>query len=99
MISSTVVPWGADLSRGPSCARATWDNMMRGIRTLNSADRGSEGNGRNAGRDKNLINPILTKREHREGNGSLHPQSRRANGPSEGWKTAVLPTWFDADEV
>jgi len=57
---------------------------MRGNRTLNSADRDSKGNVRTAGRDKNLINPILTKREHREANGSLHPQSRRAYGPSAG---------------
>jgi len=66
--------------------------MRRGNRTLNSADR-------NAGRDKNLINPILTKREHREGNGSLHPRAAVQTALRRGWKTAVLPTWFDADEV
>src|SRR5450759_627389 len=85
MISSTVVPLGSDLSRAPSCARAIWDNMMIGNRTLDSAARErSKGNVNRAGRDWNLINPILTKREHRKANGSLHPQSRRAYGPSEG---------------
>jgi hypothetical protein len=58
-------------------------NRMRGNRALNSADRDT-GNVRNAGRDEDLINPILTKREHRKANGSLHPQSRRAYGLLEG---------------
>jgi hypothetical protein len=60
------------------------DNMMSGNRTLDSANRDIKGNVGNAGREGNLINPILTKREHGKLNGSLHPQSRRAYGPSEG---------------
>jgi hypothetical protein len=60
------------------------DNIMSGNRKLNSANRDGKGNVRNAGREGNLINPILTKRGHGELNGSLHPQSRRACGPSEG---------------
>src|SRR5208283_1665332 len=40
--------------------------------------------------------PYSSERGHRKVNGSLHPQSRRANGPTEGWKTAVLPISLDA---
>src|SRR5450631_386082 len=81
MTSSTVIPFGSDLSRAPSCARATWGSMMIGSSALNNAARErSNGNVNRAGRDWNLMNLILTKREHKKINGSLHPQSRRANG-------------------
>jgi hypothetical protein len=73
---------------------------MIGNRTLSRAARErSKGNVKRAGRDRDLINPILTKREHKKINGSFHPQSHRANGLSEGWKTAVLPASFDAAGV
>src|SRR5450631_142789 len=81
MTSSTVIPFGSDLSRAPSCARATWGSMMIGSSALNNAARErSNGNVNRAGRDWSLMNLILTKREHKKINGSLHPQSRRANG-------------------
>jgi hypothetical protein len=43
------------------------DNMMNGNSKLNSADRDRKGNVGSAGREGNLINPILTKRELRKG--------------------------------
>src|SRR5208337_895617 len=77
-ISSTVIPLGWDLSSGPSCARAIWGvrmtaSVMIGNSMPNTVARENKGNVKNAGRDWNLINPILTKREHRKVNGSPHP--------------------------
>src|SRR5450631_3257853 len=76
MTSSTVIPFGSDLSRAPSCARATWGSMMIGSSALNNAARERRnGNVNRAGRDWNLMNLILTKREHKKINGSLHPKA------------------------
>src|SRR5258708_6578405 len=89
MISSTVVPLGSDLSRGPCCARATAgkmmaSNMITGSSIVRSATKGSDPNMGRAGRG-NLITYILTKRgRHKKTNGSLHPQSRRAFRPFGG---------------
>jgi hypothetical protein len=56
MISSTVIPLGWDLSRAPSCARATAGNIMMGMRTLKSAAKEKmNGNVNCAGLDWNLI--------------------------------------------
>jgi hypothetical protein len=55
--------------------------------TASSVARQRSKEGKGSGRtdlDWDLINPILTKREHGKINGSLHPQSRRANSSSEG---------------
>jgi hypothetical protein len=59
--------------------------MMTGKSALNNAARErSKGNVNRANRDWNLMNLILTKRAPNKINGSLHPQSRRANGLLEG---------------
>jgi len=73
MISSTVIPAGADLSSGPSCACAAGVMIIMTSHTDNSAakvddedknEKSEEDNGRTA-RDGGFISPILTKREHR----------------------------------
>src|SRR5208282_5184456 len=84
MISATVIPLGSDLSSGPSCARAAGgsmtNNIMTGSRTPNRADREvHKGNINRAGRDRNLINSILTKPEHgKKLTAASTPQSRLA---------------------
>ena len=100
MISSTVIPLGADLSSGPSCARAsvgikTMTNR-RGSRALNRAVTESEGSLKNAGRNWDLINPILTKGSTEELTAASTPRAAVHTALRRGWKTAVLPISFDA---
>src|SRR5271157_2764747 len=97
MISSTVVPLGSDLSRGPSCARAACDNMTTGNRTLKSVvSKRRAGNADGAGRERNLISPILAKGGTEELTAASTPRAAVQTALRRGWKTAVLPTSFDA---
>src|SRR5208337_2364998 len=97
MISSTVVPLGSDLSSVPSCARAACDNMTTGNKTLNSVvSIRSKGSVDGAGREWNLINPILAKGDTEKLTAASTPRAAVQTALRRGWKTAVLPTSFDA---
>jgi hypothetical protein len=69
---------------------------MIGNAKLNSAARESRDDVKYADRNWNLIDLILTKKEHRKINGSLHPLRAAVHRAFRGWKTAALPISFDA---
>jgi hypothetical protein len=68
-------------------------NIMAGNTTLNSFVRKkSERETTRAGRDEDLIGPILTKGSTEELTAASTPRAAVQTAPRRGWKTAVLPT-------